>query len=50
VHSHALDQDDEDIITADTKDSTADDFVLITEHNVFKEFMPEDTDPEVDLY
>jgi hypothetical protein len=27
VHSHALNQHDKDIITADTEDSTADDFV-----------------------
>jgi hypothetical protein len=49
VHSHALDQHDEDIITADTEDSTTNDFVLTTEHDVFKEFMPENTDPEVDV-
>jgi hypothetical protein len=49
VHSHAIDQHDEDIITTDTEDSAADDFVLTTEHDVFKEFMPEDTDPKVDV-
>jgi hypothetical protein len=49
VHSHVLDQYDEDIITADTEDSTTDDFVLTTEHAVSKEFMPEDTDPEIDV-
>jgi hypothetical protein len=49
VHSHALDQHNEDIITADTEDSTTYDFILTTEHDVFKEFMPEDTDPEVDV-
>jgi hypothetical protein len=50
VHSHALDQYDEDIIIPDTEDSTDDDFVLTTEQDVFKEFMPEDTDPEVDVF
>jgi hypothetical protein len=49
VDSHTLDQHDEDIITADTEDTTTDDFVLTTEHDDFKEFMPEDTNPEVDL-
>jgi hypothetical protein len=49
VHSDTLDKHDEDIITADTEDSTTDDFVLTTEHNLFKEFMPVDTDPEVDV-
>jgi hypothetical protein len=49
VQSHALDQHDKDIITADTEDSTTDDFVLTTEHDIFKEFMLEDTDPEVDV-
>jgi hypothetical protein len=47
VHYHVLDQHDEDIIAADTEDSTADDFVLTTEHDVFKEFMPVDTDPKL---